>query len=111
MSISLSKLPKRRLGRTNLEVTSLSMGGAGFGRNEITDDQAIEAVHRAIELGINYLDTSPLYGESERRVGLALNGGWRRKSTSPLKQAHIPNGVVTIPLPGHAGQLKIACVY
>ena len=55
------------------------MGGAGFGRNEITDDQAIEAVHRAIELGINYLDTSPLYGESERRVGLALNGGWRRK--------------------------------
>ena len=61
MPISVSKLSKRRLGRTNLEVTSLSLGGAGFGRDEITDGQAMEAVHRAIELGINYLDTSPLY--------------------------------------------------
>ena len=79
MPTSLPRLSKKRLGRTNLEVTSLSLGGAGFGRDEITDGQAIEAVHRAIELGINYLDTSPLYGESERRVGLALNGGWRKK--------------------------------
>ena len=81
MSTSLPKLSKKRLGRTNLEVTSLSLGGAGLGRNDITDDQAIEAVHRAIELGINYLDTAPLYGDgkSERRVGLALSGGWRKK--------------------------------
>ena len=33
----------------------------------------------SITLGINYLDTSLLYGESERRVGLALAGGWREK--------------------------------
>ena len=79
MPISLPKLPKRRLGRTNLEVTSLSLGGAGLGRDDVTDDQAVDAVHRAIELGINYLDTSPLYGESERRVGLALDRGWREK--------------------------------
>ena len=70
-------LPRRRLGRTNLEVTGLGMGGAGIGRGEVTDKEAIAAVHRAIELGINYLDTSPLYGESERRVGLALKGGKR----------------------------------
>ena len=44
-----------------------------------TDDEAVEAVHRAIDLGINYLDTAPLYGESERRVGLALADGWREK--------------------------------
>ena len=36
-------------------------------------------VRHAIELGIDYLDTSPLYSESERRVGLALEGGWREK--------------------------------
>lgn len=70
-------LPKRRLGRTELDVTCLGMGGAGIGRGEVTDDEAVEAVHQAITLGINYLDTSPLYGESERRVGLALSDGWR----------------------------------
>ncbi|MCG9134533.1 aldo/keto reductase [Candidatus Poribacteria bacterium] len=80
MSIQTNPLPLRRLGRTELEVTCLGMGGAGLGRGGVTDDEAIEAVHRAIDLGINYLDTAPLYGESERRVGLALaDGNWREK--------------------------------
>lgn len=79
MSIQANPLPLRRLGRTELEVTCLGMGGAGLGRGDVTDDEAIEAVHRAIDLGINYLDTAPLYGESERRVGLALADGWREK--------------------------------
>ena len=79
MSIQENPLPLRRLGRTELEVTCLGMGGAGVGRGDVTDDEAIEAVHRAIDLGINYLDTAPLYGESERRVGLALADDWREK--------------------------------
>ena len=79
MSTNQNVLPRRRLGRTELEVTCLGMGGAGIGRGDVTDDEAIEAVHRAIDLGINYLDTAPLYGESERRVGLALADGWREK--------------------------------
>ena len=79
MSTQTNPLPKRRLGRTELAVTCLGMGGAGLGRGDVTDDEAIEAVHRAIDLGINYLDTAPLYGESERRVGLALADGWREK--------------------------------
>jgi aryl-alcohol dehydrogenase-like predicted oxidoreductase len=29
-------------------------------------------VHRAVERGVNFIDTSPLYAESERRIGLAL---------------------------------------
>ena len=80
MSAQLNPLPRRRLGRTELEVTCLGMGGAGLGRGDVTDGEAVEAVHRAIGLGINYLDTAPLYGESERRVGLALaDGNWREK--------------------------------
>ncbi len=79
MSIQNAPLLLRRLGRTDLKVTAFSMGGAGIGRSNVTDDEAIEAVHRAIELGVNYLDTAPLYGESERRFGLALAGGWREK--------------------------------
>ena len=40
-----------------------------------------QVVHRAIEHGINYLDTAPLYGigECERLTGLALSGGLREK--------------------------------
>ena len=40
-----------------------------------------QVVHRAIEHGINYLDTAPLYGigECERLTGLALSGGFREK--------------------------------
>ena len=79
MSTQTPSLPLRRLGRTELEVTCLGMGGAGLGGGNVTDDEAVEAVHRAIDLGINYLDTAPLYGESERRVGLGLAGGWREK--------------------------------
>ncbi len=79
MPTQINPLPMRRLGRTELEVTCLGMGGAGLGRGDVTDDEAVEAVHRSIELGINYLDTAPLYGESERRVGLALADGWREK--------------------------------
>ena len=73
------ELQKRRLGRTELKVTCLGFGGARIGGVDVTDDEAVETVHRAITLGMNYLDTSPLYGESERRVGLALADGWRDK--------------------------------
>ena len=73
------ELQKSRLGRTELEVTCLGLGGARIGGDDVTDDEAVETVQRAITLGMNYLDTSPLYGESERRVGLALADGWRDK--------------------------------
>lgn len=79
MSTHINSLPKRRLGRTGLQITGLSLGGARIGGSNVTDDEAVETVRCAISLGINYLDTSPLYGESERRVGLALADGWREK--------------------------------
>ncbi|MBN2452269.1 MAG: aldo/keto reductase [Lentisphaeria bacterium] len=70
---------KRRLGRTDMMVSALSLGCASFGGSQHTDRDAVETVRTAIELGINFLDTSPLYGQSERRVGLALEGGWRER--------------------------------
>ena len=79
MSTQTDQLLKRRLGRTELQVTSLSLGGARIGGSNLTDDEAIATVRCAIELGLNYIDTSPLYGESERKIGLALADGWREK--------------------------------
>jgi aryl-alcohol dehydrogenase-like predicted oxidoreductase len=55
-------------------VTELSLGGVGLGGlyGPITDEEAIGTVRRAIELRINYIDTSPLYRESEARIGKAF---------------------------------------
>jgi len=67
------------LGRTRFRVSKLGLGGAPLGGDfgdGVTDKQAISVVHRALDLGINFIDTAPLYGrgESERRIGLALKG-------------------------------------
>jgi aryl-alcohol dehydrogenase-like predicted oxidoreductase len=48
-----------------------------MGMPDRTDENAIQGIRLAIEHGVNYVDTSPAYAESERRVGLALHGGWR----------------------------------
>lgn len=75
----MAKIETRRLGRTEMRPKALGLGCAFFGASYHTDRDAIEGIRRAIELGINFLDTSAGYGESERRVGLALEGGWREK--------------------------------
>ena len=79
-------LPTRRLGKTDIQVSYPALGcGALTGAGNDTD--AVKIVHRAIELGVNYLDTAPLYGvgESERITGLALSGGFREKVTLATK--------------------------
>ena len=79
--MNASALAKRRLGRTGFEVTPIGMGGAHLGKiapgsTEWSDELAVAAVHRGLELGINVIDPSPMYGERQRRIGLAL-AQWR----------------------------------
>ena len=75
---SPSELPRRRLGRTGYEVTVYGVGGwlGVLDDPRATPRQseaaAIEAVRRAVDLGVNYFDTSPFYGPAERHLGLAL---------------------------------------
>ncbi|HYG57411.1 MAG TPA: aldo/keto reductase [Symbiobacteriaceae bacterium] len=67
-------LTKRPL--AHMTVPVMSLGGAGLGGifGPVGDAEGVAAVHKALELGMNYLDTSPKYGEAERRMGLALKG-------------------------------------
>ncbi len=63
------------LGRTGHDVTRLGLGAASLASGqggELSEDAAIATVHRALDVGITFLDTAPLYGDSERRIGLAL---------------------------------------
>lgn len=69
-------IPKRKLGRTGLEVTVLGFGSAPLGDiYEVLDDRvAIETVETAAEAGVTLFDTAPLYGQgsAEHRIGTAL---------------------------------------
>ncbi|MDP6778148.1 MAG: aldo/keto reductase [Candidatus Latescibacteria bacterium] len=75
----MPELERRTLGRTGMRPRALGLGCAYFGTKDVSDDEAVAAIRHAIDLGLDCIDTSPLYGESERRVGLALSGGLRQK--------------------------------
>jgi D-threo-aldose 1-dehydrogenase len=67
---------KRRIGRTNLEVSALGLGTATMGgtRVKVTQAEAEALVRAAWDGGVRYVDTAPYYGvgAAERRVGDAL---------------------------------------
>ncbi len=71
----MAELETRRMGRTEMRPKSLGLGAAWLAQGSETE--TIDAIHRAIELGINYLDTYP--GHAEERWGKALAGGLREK--------------------------------
>jgi aryl-alcohol dehydrogenase-like predicted oxidoreductase len=71
----------RKLGNSDLLITPIgfgawAIGGSGweFGWGEQDDKQSVAAIHRALELGINWVDTAAVYGmgHSEEVVALAL---------------------------------------
>lgn len=74
--ISIKMINKRKIGKTNLEVTELSMGTAPLGGwpIETTDIKANETLSMAWKKGIRYFDTAPLYGSgmAEERLGIFL---------------------------------------
>jgi len=70
----------RTLGRTGVKVSPLCLGAMMFGQWGNTDHaDSIRIIHRALEAGINCIDTADVYsaGESEEIVGKALAGGKR----------------------------------
>lgn len=65
-------IEKRTLGKTGIEVSRLALGGLFTSSYGGDLKQSIETVHRAIELGVNYIDTAPAYFDSEVVLGKAL---------------------------------------
>src|ERR671933_4930 len=69
-------MEKRRLGRGGLEVSALGLGCMGMsdfyaGRD---DAESVATIHRALDLGVTFLDTADMYGPfaNERLVGRAI---------------------------------------
>ena len=68
----------RTLGQTGLQVSTICLGSVFFG-SYVSADQSVRIIHRALDLGINFLDTAeiyqrPAYGIAEETVGAALQG-------------------------------------
>ncbi len=84
------RLPTRVLGKTGVRVSILAMGGGSRFLMYKEEDKALEALNRAFDLGITYMDTAFGYGNglSEERVGKVDEGpaqgasSWRPRSTS-----------------------------
>ena len=73
-SLAPSTMPLRQLGRTNIQLPVLGLGGAGKTplNNPNAEQAAIEQIERALTLGIRYFDTAASYGPSERFLGKVL---------------------------------------
>ncbi|SFT46728.1 Predicted oxidoreductase [Actinopolyspora lacussalsi subsp. righensis] len=82
------------LGRTGVKVSPLCLGAMNFGAWGNPDhDDSIRIIHRALDAGINFIDTADVYshGESEEIVGKALADG-RRDDVVLATKAHAPMG-------------------
>ncbi|HYW30309.1 MAG TPA: aldo/keto reductase [Gemmatimonas sp.] len=83
----------RTLGRTGVKVSPLCLGTMMFGAWGNRDhDDSVRIIHRALDAGINFVDTADVYarGESEAIVGRALEG--RRDSVVLATKAHAKMG-------------------
>src|SRR5712691_7891588 len=73
----------RKLGRTNMEVSEIGYGAWGIGGKQWlggADDESVAALQRAIELGLNFIDTALAYGDghSEKLVGKVTKGAKKK---------------------------------
>src|SRR6476660_2903047 len=84
----------RTLGRTGIKVSPYALGAMMFGAPPANSDHddAIRIIHKALDAGINFIDTADRYsrGESEEIVGKALKG--RRDNIVLATKVHGPMG-------------------
>jgi predicted aldo/keto reductase-like oxidoreductase len=83
-------LPKRKLGKTGVEVTILGLGGEGILRTHGKEKEAVPLIQRAIDLGITYFESARAYAGSESYYGMALQE--RRKEIFLASKTHERTG-------------------
>jgi aryl-alcohol dehydrogenase-like predicted oxidoreductase len=94
----------RTIGRTGVKVAPLCLGTDNFA-NPTPEAESVQILERALDAGINMIDTSNSYagGESERIIGRALRGNGRRHQTILATKAHYPTG----PGPNQRGNSRL----
>jgi aryl-alcohol dehydrogenase-like predicted oxidoreductase len=88
-----SQMHYRTLGRTGIKVSPYALGAMMFGAVGNPDhDDSIRIIHKALDAGVNVIDTADIYshGESEEIVGKAIKG--RREYVVLASKSHLPMG-------------------
>ncbi len=77
MELKPNCCPRRRWGKTGLKIPVIPFGTQGFGNNfgPVSDEQACRLIRRAVDLGVNHFDSARCYGDSLRKLGVALKEG------------------------------------
>jgi len=83
----------RTLGRTGVKICPLALGTDNFA-NPTSEAESIKIIDKALDTGINLIDTSNSYakGEAERIIGKALKTNGLRDQTIIATKAHYPTG-------------------
>src|SRR5512132_3942924 len=86
--IAAARMPERLLGRTGHRVRLFSLGGQASLERPERHDEAIRIIHRALDLGVNYIDTAPKYGNgvSQRVIGEVM--ATRRREVFLASKTH-----------------------
>jgi aryl-alcohol dehydrogenase-like predicted oxidoreductase len=94
----------RFLGRTGVKISPLALGTANFA-SPTPEDEAAKIIDRAIDAGINLIDTGNTYanGESERFIGRALKKSGKREQVLISTKVHYPVG----PGPNQRGNSRL----
>lgn len=68
------ELPRRRLGRTELNIPVVPFGTTGFGNKFgfVSDEDAVNLIKYSVKLGVNHFDCARCYGDSLRKLSLGL---------------------------------------
>lgn len=85
-------LPTRTLGATGERVPVLGFGTSALGRG-VDDEEAVPLIHRALDLGVTYLDTAPDfagYGRAQRQIGVVMEE--RRDEAFLVTKCWVPGG-------------------
>lgn len=84
-----NNFPEAQVGTTALKVTEFGLGTAHIGYQ--TEENAVNVVHTALDNGIKFIDTAPLY-KTEKHLGIALEGIPRESYVLATKIGRLPDG-------------------
>lgn len=81
-------LPKRTLGLTGRKVSIFSLGGESTLQRIQKQDEAVTIIDRALDLGVNYIDTSPAYGGGGSEINIGKVMSRRRREVFLSSKTH-----------------------
>ena len=72
----LPTIPRRRLGRTELNIPVIPFGTQGFGNNFgfVSDEEAVDLVKHSVSIGVNHFDCARCYGGLNAEIRSGIEG-------------------------------------